>query len=76
MSFVYHSVLLSCRLYGLISLGRNASPMAAPRKTHTLIVDGMYSEWNACAIPKTLTESSARVVPCGLAGAGLQESAS
>mmetsp|Transcript_12694 Transcript_12694/g.27501 ORF Transcript_12694/g.27501 Transcript_12694/m.27501 type:complete len:304 (+) Transcript_12694:94-1005(+) len=29
--------------YGLLSLGRNLSPMPTPRKTHTLVTSGMYS---------------------------------
>lgn len=30
-------------LYGLVSLGRNLSPFAAPRKKHKLVTTGMYS---------------------------------
>jgi hypothetical protein len=42
------SFLLCClshrRLYGIMSLGRFISPLAAPRKSHQLITTGMYSK--------------------------------
>ena len=31
-------------VYGLISLGRNFSPLPAPRKNHSLVTSGLYGE--------------------------------
>lgn len=39
--------VLSCRVYGLLSLGRYVSPLPMPRKNHQLVMTGMYSEWRA-----------------------------
>jgi len=38
-----HPILSAHSVYGLISLGRNFSPLPAPRKNHKLVTSGLYA---------------------------------
>ena len=39
----HEAIDLVLRLYALLSLGRNLSPLPKPRKNHSLVTSGMYS---------------------------------